>query len=185
MKPGIALLLLSLTPAWCQVAKPAAPASSNLPAPKAARIPVQTIGELERAFDKRLAGIAAQTNEPVDLLGDTRGVQLDDYGVVFTTEVSLVITPGITPFTPKISAETAERAHKLRVARMPLLKTAMKETMRTLAEAFNQIPASHQIVLVVRLYYGSWEDTTGMPAQVIMRADRASAVAGKIETEER
>jgi hypothetical protein len=38
---------------------------------------------------------------------------------------------------------------------------------------------------VVRLYYGAWEDTTGMPAQVIMRADRAAAAAGKVETEER
>jgi hypothetical protein len=38
---------------------------------------------------------------------------------------------------------------------------------------------------VVRLYYGPWEDTTGMPAQVLLRADRGAAAAGKVETEER
>jgi hypothetical protein len=38
---------------------------------------------------------------------------------------------------------------------------------------------------VVRLYYGAWEDTTGMPAQVIMRATREAVAAAKIETEER
>ena len=54
-----------------------------------------------------------------------------------------------------------------------------------MAAAFTQIPAGQQMVLVFRLWYGPWEDTTGMPAQVVMRADRASAAAGKVETEER
>jgi hypothetical protein len=54
-----------------------------------------------------------------------------------------------------------------------------------MAIEFSQIPAGHKLVLVVRLYYGAWEDTTGMPAQVVMRADRAAAAAGKVETEER
>jgi hypothetical protein len=61
----------------------------------------------------------------------------------------------------------------------------MTEMMRTMAIEFSQIPAGHKLVLVVRLYYGAWEDTTGMPAQVVMRADRAAAAAGKVETEER
>jgi hypothetical protein len=184
MKPGFAILLLSLTPAWCQVAKPAALTSSTLPAPRAARIPLEAIKELERAFNYRLSGLA-DVNEPAELMGDTRGVQLEDYGVVFTSEVSLVLTPGLMPGRPKIPPELAARVHKLRVERMPLLKAAMKEMMRNMAAAFIQIPGSHQIVLVVRLYYGPWEDTTGMPGQVIMRADRASAAAGKVETEER
>jgi hypothetical protein len=185
MKRGLAILLLSLTPAWCQAAKPAVPTVPTLPAPKAARIPAQTLGELERAFNNRLGTMAADVNEAVDLLGDTRGVQLEDYGVVFTSEVSLVVTPGITPFRQKIGPELAARVHKLRVERMPLLKAAMKEMMRNMGAAFIQLPASQQMVLVVRLYYGPWEDTTGMPAQVVMRANRASAAAGKVETEER
>ena len=184
MRPTLALFLLSLAPAWSQVAKPAALASSNLPAPKAARIPAQAIGELEKAFNNRLMTMAG-VDEAVDLLGDTRGVQLEDYGVVFTTEVSLVRTPGIMPMRPKIPPALAAHVHELRVERLPLLKTAMTEMMRNMAAAFTQIPASHQLVLVVRLYYGSWEDTTGMPSQVIMRADRANTAAGKIETEER
>lgn len=184
MKPGFAILLLSLTPLWCQVAKPAALTGSNLPAPRAARIPAEAIKELERAFNFRLSGLA-DVNEPAELMGDTRGVQLEDYGVVFTTEVSLVVTPGIMPGRPKIPPEMAARVHKQRVERMPLLKAAMKDMMRTMAIEFSEIPAGHKLVLVVRLYYGAWEDTTGMPAQVIMRADRASASAGRVETEER
>ena len=184
MKPGIAILLLGLTPLWCQVAKPAALTGSNLPAPKAARIPAESIRELERTFNDRLSGLAG-VNEPTELMGDTRGFQLEDYGVVFTTEVSLVRTPGLMPGRPTIPPEMAARVKVQRLERMPLLKVAMKEMMRTMAVEFSQIPAGHKLVLVVRLYYGAWEDTTGMKAQVVMRADRAAAAAGRVETEER
>ncbi len=184
MKSGFALLLLSLTPAWCQVAKPAALTAPSLSAPTAARIPLDAIRELERTFNERLSGLAG-ADQPAELMGDTRGIQLADYGVVFTAEVSLVITPGLMPGRPKIPPEMAARVKVQRVERMPLLKAAMKEMLRNMAAAFTQIPPNQQLVLVVRLYYGPWEDTTGMPAQVIMRADRASAAAGKIETEDR
>ena len=184
MKSSFGVLLLWLAPAWCQIAKPAALTSPTLPTPRAARIPAQTIRGLEGAFNERLVSLA-DVNEPLDLLGDTRGVQLDDYGVVFTTEVSLVRTPTITPFRQKITPEVAAHVHKLRVDRLPLLKVAMQEMMRNTAAALNQLPAGQQIVLVVRLYYGPWEDTAGMPAQVMMRADRAGVAAGRVETEER
>ena len=184
MKARAAIILLSLAPAWCQVAKPAALAPSNLPAPKAARIPMDSIRGLERAFNDRLSGLAG-TDQPTDLMGDTRGIQLEEYGVVFTTELSLVITPGLMPGRPKIPPEMAARVKVQRMERMPLLREAMKGMMRDMAAALTQLPAGQQIVLVVRLYYGAWEDTTGMPAQVIMRADRTSAAVGKVETEER
>ena len=180
----VAILLLSLTPACCQVAKPAALASSSLPAPRAARIPLDAIRDLERAFNNRLSGLGG-VDQPPELMGDTRGVQLEDYGVVFTTEVSLVITPGLMPGRPKIPPEMAARVKAQRLARLPLLKAAMMTMMGSMAAALTQIPPSQQFVLVVRLYYGAWEDTTGMPAQVIMKADRASAAIGKVETEER
>jgi hypothetical protein len=186
MKPGFALFWLILTPGWCQVAKPAGLAASSLPAARAGRIPLETMKELERGFNHRLVTMAdVNSNEAVDLLGDARGVQLEDYGVVFTAEVGLVISPGIMPGRPTIPPEMAARVRKLKLERMPLLKVAMREMMRNMATAFTQIPGGHQLVLVVRLWYAPWEDTTGMPAQVIMRADRTSAAAGKMETEER
>ena len=184
MKLGVAIFLLSLTPACCQVVKPAALSRPNLPAPTAPRIPLDTIRNLERAFNDRLSGMAG-ADQPTELMGDTRGVQLEDYGVVFTTEVSLVITPGLMPGRPKIPPEMAARVKVQRVARMPLLKAAMMTMMSSMAAAFTQVPPSQQLVLVVRLYYGAWEDTTGMPAQVIMRATREAVAAARVETEER
>ena len=101
MKPGFAILLLSLAPAWCQVKPAAVIASSNLPAPKAGRIPLDAMKDLERTFNYRLASLA-DVNEPMELMGDFRAVQLDDYGVVVTSEVSLVVTPGLMPGRPKV-----------------------------------------------------------------------------------
>jgi hypothetical protein len=154
MKPGFAILLLSLAPAWCQVAKPVAViASSNLPVPRAARIPLDAMKDLERTFNYRIARLA-DVSEPMELMGDFRAVQLEDYGVVVTSEVSLVVTPGLMPGRPTIPPELAARVHKQRVERLPLLRTGMKEMMRNMAAAFTQIPAGQQMVLVVRLWYG-------------------------------
>ena len=189
MRSAAALWLLSLAPLWAQIAKPSSLSAPGVTTPiaatqKPARVPSQTLGELERGFNDRLRTMADVDN-PVDLLGDTRGIQLDNYGVVFTTEVSLVVTPTINPFRQKITPELAARVHKARVERLPLLKAVMTEMMRNMAAACTQLPANQQLVLVVRLYYGSWEDTTGMPAQVLMKADRESTAKGNVETEER
>ena len=181
-----ALALASLVPAWAQIAKPQPLTASANAAPvvspqKTARVPMQAIRELERTFNGRLRATVV-TDQPLDLVGDTRGVQLDNYGIVFTTEVSLGV---VNLFGQTISKELSDRVHKMRVDRMPVLKTAMKEMMRNMAAACTQIPNDQQLVLAVRLYYGSWEDTTGMPAQIIMKADRASAAKGILEMEER
>src|SRR5260370_11092383 len=152
MKRSFAVLLLWLAPAWCQIAKPAALPSPTLPTPRAARIPAQTIRGLEGTFNDRLVSLA-DVNEPLDLLGDTRGVQLDDYGIIFTSEVSLVRTPNITPFRQKITPEVAARGHKLRAERLPLLKAAMLEMMRNMAAALTPPPATQQLVLGVCLEF--------------------------------
>jgi hypothetical protein len=189
MRLAFALVLCAVPAAWTQTAKPAAftgqhPASAGVAAARAARIPAPAITALEQAFNNRLLSLG-EINEPLDLLRDTMGTQLEDYGVVFTAEVSLVRTPGITPFRQKISPELAAHIHQQRVQRMPAFKLAMVEMVRNMAERLTQVPQKQQLVLVVKLYYGSWEDTTGMPSQVTIKTDRASALAGKIETEER
>ena len=187
MRTALAVLLLSTLPAWSQIAKPAASVAPKLPASvKATRIPATSIRELEHFFNYRLSGLVKDIDNPAELMGDTRGVQMDDYGVVFSAEVSLVLTPAITPFMQKIPPELAARIRQFRVDRLPALKVAMKEMMRSIATATSpQVPATQQVVLVVRLYYGPWEDTTGMPKEVVMRTTRANAAAGIVEAEER
>ncbi|MEO8596294.1 MAG: hypothetical protein ABI759_23450 [Candidatus Solibacter sp.] len=188
MRPAAAVLLLCAIPAWGQLAKPASLTTNpKLPAAvKAQHIPFNAIRELERFFNFRLSSLVKDVDSPAELMGDTRGVQMDDFGVIFTAEVSLVLTPAITPFMQKIPPELAGRIRQTRVDRLPALRAAMKEMMRSVAtQVAAQVPASQQVVLAVRLYYGTWEDTTGMPKEVMMRATRANAQAGNVEMEER
>jgi hypothetical protein len=85
----------------------------------------------------------------------------------------------------EIPKSVQERVHQRRVERLPFLKAAMKEMLRNMAQAGAQLPPTQQMVLAVRLWYGAWEDTTGMPRQVIMQASRSDAAAGMVQMEER
>src|SRR5437667_3726524 len=182
MRPAGALtffILAALAPVWGQIAKPAGapePAATLSPA-KNLRIAPQAFVLLEKGFDTKLATLAG-VDEPVDVLGLTRGIYLDGYGVFFSADVSLVVTPERNPFRREISKELAAHVRQRRVERLPLLKTAMKEMVRKIATTFTQIPASQQVVVAVRLYYGSWEDSRRMPAAISAAPSRLPRAAG-------
>jgi hypothetical protein len=189
-----ALLALAVAPALAQIAAPIAPrpvrAASNTSVPpdmphpvKAMKIAPQTFTDLEKRFDNQLA-TAGGPNDPIDLLGATRGLYLDGYGAVFTAELSLIITPHANPFRLQITKEEAAGVHQRKLARLPVLKQAMAEMMRNSAMALIQIPDNQQIVLAVRLLYLPWEDTTGLPAQVLMSATRRGVLNGDVKTED-
>ena len=74
--------------------------------------------------------------------------------------------------------------HQRKVARVPLLKQAMQEMMKTAAMTLIQVPEDQQFVFAVRLDYLKWEDTMGLPGLIVMKADRKSALAGDVQMEE-
>ena len=184
MKSVVAVLLLSLSPAWPQSTKQVALSKAAVPQVKQYKIAPQTFRDLEKRFDSRLEGLVPDPDDPVELLGNARGVYVEGCGIVFTAEVSLVKILELNPFRREIPKELADRVHGRRVQRLPLLKKAMDEMLHAMAMTFVQIPNDQQIVLAVRLLYGSWESTAGMPAQIMMRATRAGVQTGDITTEE-
>jgi hypothetical protein len=184
-----AWVLILAAAAQGQVAKPvanvaAAGGSETLLGSKAVRITRANLAELERRLDGTILGIGS-ANEPVDLLGPTRGAYLDGFGLVFTAEFSLMLTPPISPFQPAISKETVVRVHQRKLERLIQLRKSMREMMRQSALALTQVPENQQIVIVVRLDYYGWEDTSGLPGQITMRGDRRTAMGGdEIRAEE-
>ena len=188
-----AALFLLIVPAFAQIGSRPTPAAASMPsnasagallgAPKSGRIPLATFVTLERAFDVKLAALA-DGNGPVDLLGATRGVYLDGYGVVFTTEMGLIVTPTVNPFNTKITDTQKDRVHSAKVTRLPVLKKAVTDMVKNLATTLPQVSDTQQIVVAVRLDYLTWENTAGLPGLVIAKADRRSAMAGNIQIEE-
>ena len=183
-----ALLLMLLGPANAQLAKPAASVAVPGPEPvigaKSSKIVRGTLTALEKRLDGMLFDVGT-VNEPVDPLGPTRGIYLEGYGLVFSSELSLMMTPTINPFNRTITKETIARTHQRKLDRLPQLRKAMREMIRTIGLSLPQVPENQQIVMVVRLDYREWEDTSGLPGQLLIRADRQTAMTGaEIKPEE-
>lgn len=151
-----------------------AAASTALPQQKQA-VTREALAAVEKGFDGRIASLGQE--EPFDLLGNTRGIYLEGFGVVFTTELSPIVTPSISPFRPTISKEMVERIHQKKLERIPLLKQAMREMLVSSAAALGALPANEQIALGVTLLYYSWEDRSGLPSQIVMQALKSTKAA--------
>lgn len=145
-------------------------------------IPQGMLANLEKNFDSRL--VALDPMDPIDMLGGTRALYLTGYGTIFTTELSLIVTPGLFPIaTSRYTPEFKAAVRRRKIARLPRLEELMKEMVNVTAKTLVTMPDDQQIVLAVRLRYLPEEDTTGLPAQIVMSADKKSAQLGDIKTE--
>jgi hypothetical protein len=167
---------------------PGRPAAKLAPEAGAGSIPKATLTRqgfkiLEDGFNLKLATF--NPSEPVYMLGTTRGVYLQGFGAVFSAELELVQSPTINPFHQKILPEEITSTHARKVKQLPLLRQAMRDQLMLCARSLDAMPPNEQIVMVVRLdYQTAWENTAGLPAQIMLRADRKSAAAGDIQTED-
>jgi len=138
--------------------------------PGAPRITRAALEATERTIDQRISKITMDV--PFDVLGTARGCYIAGFGAVFTAEVSLAPTPALTPFRQKVTPEEIARIHERKLAQVPRLKQAMREALVSSAAALDRLAPEEQIVVGISLFYYSWEDTSGMPKQVVMRASR-------------
>jgi hypothetical protein len=129
-----------------------------------------SIVAMEKSFDKRIDLIGL--DDPFGILGTTRGVYLDGYGVVFTTELNLVQNAVLSPFRPAYTKEDLHRLRLKKLARLEALKKNMREMLVSSAASLDGVPAEEKIVLGINLFYYSWEDSAGLPRQVIMKAPK-------------
>jgi hypothetical protein len=136
------------------------------------------LAAVEQSFDQRLAKL--NPDDPFALIGPTRGVYLDNYGVVFTAEVNLATGPSITPFRPTIGKEDVARVRGKKLEALPRLRATMKEMLVDSAAMLDTVPQEEQVVLGVSLFHRAWEDTAGLPAQIVMQARRKALVDYKL-----
>ncbi len=137
-----------------------------------------TLAPLEGSFDGRLSRPGQQ--DAFDLLGNTRGVYLEGYGVVFTTELNLIVMPGASPFRPQVTKEEIERVHQRKLAKLEVLKKSMREMMASAAAAIDGLPANEQVVVAMTLFYYSWEDKAGLPSQILLQAPKSVLLGGAV-----
>ena len=62
--------------------------------------------------------------------------------------------------------------HARKVQNLPILGRNMREMLVASAASLDTVPATEQVAVAVSLFYFSWEDRSGLPAQIVMRAER-------------
>jgi hypothetical protein len=142
------------------------------------RVTRAKLASVEAAMNRELA--AMYPDNPMLVLGKARGVYLDGYGAVFTAEIILLPGPTPSPFNPTISKAVVMRHHKEKLARIPVLKATMYKILCNAAESLG-IPDNEQVVVAVTLDRYSWEDPTGIPAQIVMQGERGRILADRTD----
>lgn len=133
------------------------------------------LGNLERGCNKRIETLF---DDPYMLLGLTRGLYLEGYGVVLSAEVNLAITPGATPFRMAMTDDEKAALRKKKMDRLPGLKQAMRDVLVASAKSLEPMPTNEQVVVAITLLNRSFEQTQGLPSQIVMQASRQSLMTG-------
>lgn len=131
----------------------------------------------ERACNKRLE---TMFDDPYLVLGLSRGVYLENYGVVLTAEMTLMNSAPISPFRPQVTDAEKTALRKKKLERLPVLRQAMKEMLVSTARSLEKLPVNEQVVLAITLLNRGFEDTTGLPAQIVMQGERRVLLAGQM-----
>jgi hypothetical protein len=170
-------ILLAMVPISAQVARPVSTARVSTTVQTApARVSLVSLATLARGFDRDLRMFAV--TDPIDVLGNTRGIYLDGYGAVFTTELSPILTPQLSPFRPNISEQEKTQVRQRKLARLPAVERLMNAMLQTAAKELVAVPDDQQIVVAVKFLYLPYEDTTGLPGQMVMHAARRTILSG-------
>lgn len=143
--------------------------ASSLAATGAGRVSRASVVALEKTFDVRLQSEVLE-NDTFSLLGWTRGMYIDGFGVVYSAEVQLAQIPGISPFHREHTQQDWARVRQRKLQRLPALRKAMKQMMLDCASSLDGVPAEEKIVLGVTLTTHPNEDSTGVPGQILMQS---------------
>jgi hypothetical protein len=113
-------------------------AISAADAPRLNRTLVTTV---EKRLDERIQRM--WTDNPMALVGNSRGVYLPGYGIVFSAEMTLA-TANISLMNPTLTDADKVALHKKKLERLPQLKAAMKEALIATAASLDPVPAYGQ-----------------------------------------
>ena len=144
-------------------------ATFAISAADAPRLSRNVITPLEKRIDERIQRL--WNDNPLALVGPTRGVYLPGYGMVLSAEMNLA-TANISLMNPSLSEAEKVALHKKKVERLPQLKTAMKDALIATAVSLELLPATDRISIALILPRYSAEDPAGVPLQMVFEGTR-------------
>jgi hypothetical protein len=142
-------------------------------APRVTRIQME---RLENGLNNTL--LKFTTDNSHTLIGLSRGVYVDGFGVVLTAEVILV-NSSINIMHPVPSKEDIELMHKKKIERVPLLKRVLKDALVSAAASLDSISPEEQITIAVILPRFQFEDASGIPIQITVQGQKKKLLESK------
>jgi hypothetical protein len=128
------------------------------------------IEAMQHSLDAKLTGLWPQ--DPAEVLGVPQGTYIRGYGAVFLGEVNVAPATPITPFHQTVNADEVRRTHEKKLQRMAALRMAMRGMLMDSARSLDSVPADEQVAVGLSLFYWTWENREGLPAQIVMHAPR-------------
>lgn len=138
-----------------------------------------TLREAETRFDMMIQ--KQWTDDPLVLLGNTRAIYVEGFGVVMTAEINLVTGPTVSPFNPSISKESIAKHHDRKVQRLPNLRDLLKSSASTARAWFPDLADADNLVVGITLLKYSWEDPAGIPSQLVAITQKRKDAAVKLQ----
>ncbi len=145
------------------------PAAALWAAADSPRVGRPLIRSIEKSLDERISRL--WPDNPVAVVGDTRGVYLDGIGAIFTAEINTA-AEGISLMHTTLTAKEKETVHRQKIDRLPQLKKVLQQALMESAGSLDPVPLDEQVVIQVVLDRFSWEDPGGYPAEIIVQAPR-------------
>ena len=143
---------------------------------EAPRVDRTQMKKVEESLDATL--LRFTTDNSHTLIGLTRGVYLEGVGAVLTAEVILVNAP-VNIMHPLPTKEEIVQMHKKKLERVPILKRVLKDALVSAAATLDTIPADEQVVIAVVVPRFTFEDATGLPAQITVQATKKKLLESK------
>ena len=140
------------------------------------RVSGNVLKAVELNLDDRIKSL--WPDNPFPIMRSTRGLYLDEYGAVFTVDVSPVLST-TSMMHPTVTKDEVTKAHKARGERIAQLKKAMPLAVADVATSLDTMPGDDQVTLVVYLQHHEWEDISGMPGQITFRGKKKALMDAK------
>jgi len=140
------------------------------------RVSGNVLKAVELNLDDRIKSL--WPDNPFPIMRSTRGLYLDEYGAVFTVDVSPVLST-TSMMHPTVTKDEVAKAHKARGERIAQLKKAMPLAVADVATSLDTMPGDDQVTLVVYLQHHEWEDISGMPGQITFRGKKKALMDAK------
>lgn len=151
-------------------------AAFAISAADAPRVSRALMTSVEKNLDERI--FRMWSDNPMALVGATRGVYLPGYGIVFTAEMNLA-TANISLMNPTLSDADKVALRKKKTERMPQLKDALKKALVDVAASVDPVPVGDQVVIALILPRYAWEETAGIPLQLTAQGTRQQLLAAR------